>query len=73
MLNALPEIDFDEFREELIVYLAERLDVSRPEALSLLGEWLTGFGERAYGDQRGLRNPDGAGGSDLGTDAAAAR
>jgi hypothetical protein len=40
MAARAPDPTFDPFREDLVDYLAKRLDVPHDVALSMLGDWL---------------------------------
>jgi len=42
------ENDFDAFREDFILYLAQRLGVSKDAAQSYLGDWLMAFTAAAH-------------------------
>jgi hypothetical protein len=43
MIDSTIEHDFDEFRDDFVVYLATRLGLSPDEALLYLGDWLSTF------------------------------
>lgn len=55
-----PDPTADDFREDLVAYLAKRLGVPREVALSTLGDWLLHF-ERTHvllgADEKGRREP----------------
>ena len=43
MTDSDPDLAFDTFRDDLVAYLARRLEVSHEIALATLGDWLVTF------------------------------